>query len=267
MDIFEILRDQALKKSSTSKDEDFIIRGLWKADVIIKLDIIERIARYNSVIAQTVGQGCCHCDTDVSLDPNLIGKDAREFISSRNCISIALLDSIFSSIPKRPQRVYELKGTLGEKIDKRSSIVLKESERLLKDLKGKEIRVVNVGFVGDFVKKLKGENYLTFATDLNEDVIGQSAYGVTIESGTTKTLEYVKNCDLAIITGMAISTNTLDDIVEAAKRHGTRLVIFAETGANFAEEYCRSVGIDVAISEPFPFYVHQGVSRIEVYRR
>jgi hypothetical protein len=45
------------------------------------------------------------------------------------------------------------------------------------------------------------------------------------------------------------------------------LLLFAETGANFGEEYCRTMGIDTVVSEPFPFYIFQGTSTIEVHRR
>ena len=265
-DIFATLRKQALEKSDSFKDDDFIIKALWKADVIIKLDIAGGISQYASVIAQTTGQGCCHCSKNISLEKNLIGKDARKFISSKNCTSIALLDSIYSSIPRTPQQVYELKGSLSEKTDRRSAIVTAEAKQLLKDRNNEKIRVVNVGVVGDFIKKLKEENYQTFATDLNESIIGKTIHGVHIEHGS-KTLEYIKNCDLAIITGMTLSTDTLDEIVRTGKDYGTRLIVFAETGANFGEEYCHTIGIDTVISEPFPFYVHQGISKIEIYRK
>jgi hypothetical protein len=55
--------------------------------------------------------------------------------------------------------------------------------------------------------------------------------------------------------------------VDEAQKAGTKLLLFAETGANFGEEYCRSIGVDAVVSEPFPFYIFQGVSTIEVYRR
>ena len=55
--------------------------------------------------------------------------------------------------------------------------------------------------------------------------------------------------------------------IEAARESDTRLLVFAETGAFFGPEYCRTVGIDTVVSEPFPFYIFQGVSRIEVHRR
>ncbi|MGD8628540.1 MAG: hypothetical protein PVH52_05625, partial [bacterium] len=68
-------------------------------------------------------------------------------------------------------------------------------------------------------------------------------------------------------TGMALTTDALGDIIDVCKQHDTRLVIFAETGAHFGEEYCRTLGVDSVVSEPFPFYIFQGMSRIEIYRR
>jgi outer membrane protein assembly factor BamB len=73
--------------------------------------------------------------------------------------------------------------------------------------------------------------------------------------------------DLAIVTGMTIFNDSLEEIVEVAQSRGTKLLMFCETGANFAEEYCRSIGVDTVVSELFPFYIFQGTSTIEVYRR
>ncbi len=265
-DTFAMLREQALKKSESCKDEDFVIRGLWKTDLLFKPNVFERTFMYSFVLAQTVGQGCCYCEKDLKLDEYYIGKDAREIIPEKYCISIAVLDSIFSSIPKQPQQVYELRGNSIEKAIERKSIIVKEAEDLLKAENPREASIVNVGAVGNIVKDLKEKNYSVFATDFDEAIIGKSLHGVTVEHGS-KTLEYVGDCDLAIITGMTISTDSLDEIVETAKKHNTKLLVFAETGANFAEEYCQTIGIDVAVSEQYPFYIFQGVSTIEVYRR
>ena len=65
---------------------------------------------------------------------------------------------------------------------------------------------------------------------------------------------------------MTLATEALDDLVSTAKRFGTKTIVFAETGANFGEGYCRSIGIDVTVSEPFPFYIFQGLTTIEIYR-
>jgi hypothetical protein len=65
---------------------------------------------------------------------------------------------------------------------------------------------------------------------------------------------------------MTLATDSLDLIISEARQAGTKLLIFAETGANFGEEYCRTLGVDTVVSEPFPFYIFQGLSTIEVYR-
>ncbi len=264
--IWETLQEQAFQKSKSLSDENFIVRALWKAEVILQHEVMHRVSRYYAILAVTTGQGCCHYATDVQLDQNIVGQDARKYIAVKNGVSIALLDSIYSSFPGQAYRVYELHGSPAEKADKRSSLIVEEGARLLEGKNGKEIRVVNVGVVGAIVKKLSDRGYHTFATDLDENIIGQSLYGVTIESGQ-KTIEYVQSCDLALVTGMTLATDTLDEIVSAAQQSGTKLLLFAETGANFAGEYCRTIGIDTVIAEPFPFYVHQGMSTIAVYRK
>ncbi|MGB7062714.1 MAG: DUF364 domain-containing protein [Candidatus Zixiibacteriota bacterium] len=266
MDIFAKLREQMLRKTSSFQDEDFAIRGLWKTELFFKPNIFERVFRYTFVLAQTVGQGCSYCDQDVLLDHDLIGKDSREIITQTSCTGIAVLDSIFSSIPKQPQQVHELQGDSIGKTSRRNSIILNEAEMLLKGRSRGEARIVNVGVVGDLIRKLRDRNYAVFATDFDKAVVGRSLHGVNIEGGS-KTLSYVRDCDIAIITGMTLATHSLDCIVETAHACGTKLLMFAETGANFAEEYCNTIGIDVVVSEPFPFYIFQGRTRIEVYRR
>jgi len=54
--------------------------------------------------------------------------------------------------------------------------------------------------------------------------------------------------------------------LEAAKRGGTRLVMFCETGANLCEEYVK-LGVDCAIAEYFPFYIFGGTTHIDVFRK
>ena len=266
IDIWSRLTEQALQKSKSFSDDVFTTRALWKAEVILQHEIIHKVSRYYAILAVTTGQGCCHYATDVLLDKNIVGEDARNYIAVKSGISIALLDSIYSVFPKQPYKIHELFGSPADKADKRSSLIVDEGARLLTGKKNKDIKVVNVGVVGDIIEKLCARGYRTFATDLDDTIIGQSLHGVAIESGR-KTVEYVKNCDLALVTGMTLATNTLDEIVTAARQAGTKLLLFAETGANFAEEYCRTIGIDTVISEPFPFYVHQGMSTIAVYRK
>jgi hypothetical protein len=266
IDVFETLKDQALKKTSDFKDEDFLVRGLWKIELLFKPTVHERAFSYTVLLAQTMGQGCCYSDPDHALDADLLGRDARDFIGGRGCTSIALLDSIYASIPKDPTESHELRGNSVAKTQTRNSILVTEAERLIGSCPGKDIHLVNVGVVGDLIRKLKDKGYSVFATDLEEGLVGRDLHGVRVEHGS-KTLEYVRCCDVAIVTGMTLSTHTLDEIFAAAQENDTRILLFAETGANFAEEYCCTIGIDTVVSEPFPFYIFQGVSTIEVYRR
>lgn len=268
VDIYSVLRDQALKKTAGLKDEDFRIRGLWKVDLAFQPNVDERIFRYWFLVSQTVGQGSCYCDKDLEIDESLIGRDAREVIVGRDCYSISILDSIYASIPRKPARIHELTGNSIEKALRRNAILLDEIERLLCGIKPKAAKpsIMNVGVLGNLIKALRNKDFQVFATDLDERIIGKEIHGVMVEHGS-KTYHYIKDVDLAVITGMTLTTDAVGDIVDLCKEYGTKILMFAETGANFGEEYCKTIGIDVVVSEPFPFYIFQGLTRIEIYRR
>lgn len=268
MDIFEILKEQALKKTAHFKPEDFTIRGLWKVDLAFKPNPDERTFRYNFLVAQTVGQGSCYCDKTLEINDGLLGRDAREIISEMSCYEIAILDSIYASIPRSPAEVHELRGNSVEKAVTRGAIIVDEVERLLKRMGAvpEETTIVNVGVVGNLLKALREKRYNVVATDLDSKIIGTSIHGVTVQDGA-RTYQAVRDADVAVITGMTLTTDALNDIVHVCRENQTRLVMFAETGANFGDEYCRTIGVDVVVSEPFPFYIFQGVTTIEIYRR
>ena len=106
------------------------------------------------------------------------------------------------------------------------------------------------------------------AVSIQERGLGnlREMHGVKVDHGA-RTYSYVEDVDVAIITGMTLTTDSLTDIVDTAKRHDTRVLMFAETGANMGEEYTGdAVGVDTCVSEPFPFYIFQGLTTIEVYR-
>jgi len=268
VDVFEKLKVEGLKKTADFQDDDFIIRGLWKVDLAFRPNVDERTFRYAFLISQTVGQGSCYCDKELVIDDALIGKDARDILEGKRCYAISLLDSIYASIPHHPGATYRIEGNSIEKAAERNRIVLDEIGRLLGSMGStpEETRVVNIGVVGNLIKSLRNTGYPVLATDLDPGIIGKSVHGVTVGDGS-RTFQYLKEADFAVITGMTLTTDALGDIVEVARKHGTKLIMFAETGANFGEEYCRTIGIDVVVSEPFPFYIFQGVSTIEIYRR
>jgi hypothetical protein len=266
IDIFAVLREGALERLAGAPDEDFRMRGIWKVELAFKPNPAERTFQYTFWIAMTRGQGVCYCTGDDPRGRELVGSDARDLVKEKTCISIAALDSLYASLPRQPAAVHEVKGNSIEKTQARTGIILAEAERLLSGVSGRCPRVVNVGVVGNVLRDLRVKGYDVCASDLERDIIGSTVHGVEIQDGT-RTFDLVGQSDLAIVTGMTIATDSLELIVEEARKSGTRLLVFAETAANFGEEYCRSIGIDTVVSEPFPFYIFQGTSTIEVYRR
>jgi len=265
-DIYNYLKIRALKWLKESDYSKYPIRGLWKIKLIFRPNLDERTFNYNVILVQTLGQGCCYCNSrSFWSEEKIIGLDSIKILNEKNCQSIATLDSIYSSIPKNPAKIYQFEGNSKEKAEHRTKIILEETELLLKSINSNKPKILIVGVLGLLIKRLKERGYLTYATDFDKTLIGQSIHGVTIESGMF-TPKYVKECDIAIITGMTLSTDTLEEIIDHAQKSGTKLLMFAETGAHFGEIYCE-LGIDTVISEPFPFYIFEGISKIEIYRR
>jgi len=265
-DIFTALRERALERTTGAPDEDFRVRGIWKVELAFKPNPAERTFYYTFWIAMTRGQGVCYCTGDDPRGRELVDSDARELVKEKTCISIAALDSLFASLARSPAAAYELKGDAIEKTRARTDIILAEAERLLAGVSGRCPRVVNVGVVGNVLRDLRVRGYEVCASDLERDIVGSTVHGIEVQDGT-RTFDLIGQSDLAIVTGMTIATDSLELIVEEARKAGTKLLLFAETGANFGEEYCRTIGIDTVVSEPFPFYIFQGVSTIEVHRK
>lgn len=265
-DIFTTLKERALELSRGRPDDDFLVRGIWKVELAFKPNPAERTFNYTFWLAMTRGQGCCYCTGDDQRGRELVGTDARELFGVQTCISIAALDSIYASLPRRPAATFELRGNSIDKTAARTRIIADEALRLLEPVCSRKPKVVNVGVVGNVIRDMKERGCEVWASDMEPEMIGRDVHGVKVEDGY-RTNQLVADADLAIVTGMTIATDSLGLIVEAAKAGNTKLLVFAETGANFGDEYCRTIGIDSVVSEPFPFYIFQGVSTIEVYRR
>ena len=143
---------------------------------------------------------------------------------------------------------------------------MSEVEAVLGSVRAESPRILNVGVLGNLIKGLADKGYSVVATDLEDGIIGTSVHGTRIDHGS-RTYHHIADADVAVITGMTLTTDAMGDIIETCKTQGTKIVIFAETGANFGEEYCATLGVDSVVSELFPFYIFQGVSTIEVYRK
>jgi len=267
LEYIQELKRIAVKKSKGMPDEDFRIRGLWRTDLLFRPNPAERTFNYTYLIIQTVGEGACYCSTIPALTEGfyLLGKDGRTVEHKYRCFEVAAVDALFSAFEKRPDESFTMTGTSGEKALWRSGIVVNEVLRLLEMMGVEGGRVVNVGVIGNIIKSLTERGIEVVGTDEDPVLVGSEIGGIPIYD-EERTVEFVEECDVAVMTGMVISTDTMDDIFKAAKRGGTRIVMFCETGANLCEEYIR-FGVDTAIAEPFPFYIFGGTTRIDVFRK
>lgn len=248
-------------------DDEFLIRGLWKTDLLFKPNENERTFNYTYLLVQTIGQGCSYCCCgEAFIDSEWIGKDARTLTSDDSCLRIATLDAILSVFERHPVRSYKIEGSSIAKTDQRTKIVIDEVMSLFEDVSRKrKPRVVNVGVVGNFVRSLVDRGVDVAATDMDESLIGTCISGTIVEDGDC-TLPRVSSSDLALVTGMTLTNGTFDRIYEVAKESGAKIVMFNETGANLGESLCK-LGVDCVVSEPFPFYIFQGQSVIDIYRK
>ena len=261
------LRELGIEKSRGMADESFVVRGIWRTDLLFKPNITERMFDYTYLLVQTVGEGACYCSTIPVIEEGyyLLGQDCREADFKYRCIEVAAIDAMFSAFEKQPDETLTMTGSSAEKALWRSRIVVGEVLRQI-ELGGFERpRVVNVGVIGNIIRMLSDRDIDVVGTDEDPGLIGSEIAGAPVY-GEDRTVELVAECDVAVMTGMIISTDTMEDIVDAARRTGTKLVMFCETGANLCEEYTK-IGIDSAIAEPFPFYIFGGTTRIDVFRR
>ncbi len=74
--------------------------------------------------------------------------------------------------------------------------------------------------------------------------------------------DYFKKCNLAIVTGMSFSSNTINRIIEF--KNETRLIFYLVSCANLARELI-STGAEMVISVNFPTLDMPGKTRIDLY--
>ena len=267
MTCLEELRRIGIEKSKGYPDEAFRIRGLWRTDLLFRPNPAERTFNYTFLLVQTVGEGACYCSTIPALAEGfeLLGKDCRVAVPKYRCFEVAMVDALFSAFEKTPDETHTMTGSSAEKALWRSEVVVNEALRYI-ELGGIERpRVVNVGVVGNFIHMLTERGIDVVGTDEDPALVGSEIVGVPIY-GEERTVELVEECDVAVMTGMIISTDTMEDILAAARRGGTKIVLFCETGAHLCEEYVK-MGVDSAVAEPFPFYIFGGRTEIDVYRK
>jgi hypothetical protein len=267
VDYIKELARKGVERSKDYPDESFQIRGLWRTDLMFRPNPAERTFNYTFLLVQTFGEGACYCATIPALTEGerLLGQDCREVVHDYRCFEVATTDAMYSVFDKHPDESHTMTGPARKKALWRSGLVVTEVMRLLEAMDASPGRVVNVGVIGNIITMLNARGVDVVGTDEDPRVVGKDIDGSPVY-GEERTVELVEECDVAVMTGMIVSTETMTEILEAAKRGGTKLVMFCETGANLCEEYVK-LGVDAAVAEPFPFYIFGGSTRIDIYRR
>ena len=291
LNILNYLLDRARDKAFYLPENALVLRGLRRCDYILRLYPTDPVFNLHYLLAQTVGQGCSYYDpTDETpiLDESLLGKNVLKTDFASRAFRVATLDAVYYSFGNKPTESRIITGTNTDKAKERAAIVCQEAVQLLTKRRPKHANtynILNIGVVGSFLSiltsyKHQGADITVTASDFYEGVVGTYVHGVKIEDGNgrtdtnlpqlhkgARTLDLVAQADVAIITGMSLANNTLDGILEAALLNKTSMVVFAETGAHFASEYCE-IGFDAVVSEPFPFYLTcDGPTQINIYRK
>jgi len=267
--ILQQIRDSIINKNLA--EEQLVIRGLWAVDCLFKPNVNERTFNYKFIVAQTIGQGSAYSTNkhyDVEYLHSLMGKSYLDLAITDTALEVAILDSIYSTLQRQPDQQIELSGTSVAKAEERARIIAEEALRLIPkgELKNKTPLVCNVGVVGNIIKKLVDQDVQVVGADFDGRIVGKKLFDEVEIFNGDKTLELIKQSDVAVVTGMTLTTRTLDEIIATAKKHHTRLVIFAETGSNLGEIYINN-GVDSVVGEPFPFYIYQGKNTINIFRR
>jgi hypothetical protein len=265
----ELMKNLRTWVSSSTKHTSVPIKGLWHIDCVYKPTAEERKFVYQILVAQTVSQGACYyVGTRIPTEQliSLVGGTYTFSPHSSIAVDIALLDSVANSIAYNSYLEFYLSGQSSKKAYERSRIIASEVNRLACALSKKRyLKVCNVGVVSLLIQKLLNENFEVTATDMDETIIGCKLFDKIIVEPATQTLKNVSECDIAVVTGMTLATETLSSIIETAAKSGTQIVMFMETGSGFSS-FLIDIGVACVVSEPFPFYIYNGLTHIRVFR-
>lgn len=266
MMLIDDIRDYIL--NNYSKEDDLIVRGLWETVCLFKPSPTERMFKYKFLVAQNIGQGAAYTDISQEFDDIDLYIGKHFFDMDFNCChaitELAIMDAIFSTRAKSKFDKIQLSGNSIEKSGLRAKIIADEVTKLLGDRKG---TVVNIGVVLNIMKAVHEQGHTVYGSDFDQELIGKKYFdGKSEVFSAEENGRLIEMADVIVITGMTIATRTFDELLGKAKAHGTKVIVFAETASNLYD-FMLERGVDVVVSEPFPFYIFQGETTIKIVRK
>lgn len=266
-DILADLRKSLWRRSAHVRADEFIIRGVWEFMMHSQPNLAERIFTESGCLVATSGLGASYraSSQSVPIPDSLIGQDGRRVVAGDRAMQVATLDACYAVFPQNPIREHILEGDTTSKSIQRARIVCNEVELIADRLAIREPSVLVIGVVGTIAEQLWDCGMTPVLSDVDPRIVGTMVAGTEVHHGGLNR-RLIRGCDIVLATGMSITTGTLNEILEVKRRFAKPLVMFAQTGSNFAEEYL-ALGIDSVLGERYPWYNLPGQSVIRVFRR
>ena len=272
----EAAEQWALDRAAGLSAYRFRLTAFWFAEFVRQAVAEESKAHYAMRLAQSENYGIAFgpAATPSASDRDLLGQDTREILRNRryrdDIDRVALIDLVMAHVAPAPDSQLTFEHSIHDKHHLRARLFADEAEGALArkgagTIKGARRRVLVVGTTAGIISALVLRGFEVAATDLGEDVIGQTFAGVTVRSASASA-ELIAAADLAIITGMTLPDRTLPTLMAAAKMHNTSTMIWAITGRNLGHYYIEN-GADCVISDPSPFFLLPGPAKIGIWRR
>ena len=262
----EIIKNNIIEKSKNIPDEHFLIKWIWNFDMKAQPNINERIFTESGLIVATSGLWTSFYmpQEEVIINDSLIWKDGRYIKTDNVALQVAILDSCYAIIPSKPNKEYVLNGDTTSKSIERAKIIVEEIKLILKWLNTDNPSILMIGVVKAIIKELSDNNINPILSDLDNNIINAQVKNFKVIDWNSN-IDLIKKVDIILMTGMTISTSTIDEILLNAKKQNKPVVIYAQTGSNFAQEYIR-LWVKTVISEAYPWYCFPWSNKINIYR-
>ncbi|GGK73683.1 hypothetical protein [Mangrovihabitans endophyticus] len=259
---------------SDEESQELVITGAWRTVLWLRPSRREITFKAEYLVITIEYQGCSFVAQDI-LDKDLQWLVGKHYSVARQAslpVRIAVADALCAH-PSRsitPDAEELLDGSPEEKALWRARIVARETAAALRSAQPISNRddgsVALVGVSALIADELLHLSRRVEAFDLYRPLVNSRLRnGILIRHGS-KLLESLHTFSAVVVTGMALSTNTLQQILINAGAARVPVVVYAQTGANIAPWYVRW-GAQTVIAEPLPFYNFQGLSSIRIYRR
>jgi len=261
MKVFDFLRKNLLEITRDCDSEIFCIRGVWDFDMRSNPVPKERVFRESGYLVASYGIGTSfRLDSRTPDLDSVIGYDGRILVADDRALEVAALDSCYAYVNPSPCLIHNLVGSSTHKASLRAKIVLDELERIV----GTHSKVLMIGVVKTIVEEATSRGMSVLLSDFDLEVVGSTICDIQVRDGA-ENANLISKSDIVLVTGMTISTDTLDDLLEQANLHEVSTVIYAQTGSNFGAAYLK-LGVTSVIGEHFPWYCIPGQSTIEIHR-